>query len=62
MDRVNLWALAVNEENAPCVRQRQCYRRITDSHRVWPAAPNPLEQDFSAKGLDPEGDLIITRG
>jgi putative transposase len=39
-------------ENGLRARQKRRFKRTTDSHHAWPVAPNLLEQDFSADGLD----------
>ena len=39
-------------ENGLRARQKRRFKRTTDSHHSWPAAPNLLDQDFTAAGPD----------
>jgi len=39
-------------ENGLKARQKRRFTRTTDSHHAFPIAPNLLEQDFSAEGLN----------
>jgi putative transposase len=39
-------------ENGLRARQKRRFKRTTDSHHAWPIAPNLLDQDFSAEGLN----------
>jgi putative transposase len=39
-------------DNGLRARQKRRFKRTTDSHHVWPVAPNLLDQDFTATGPD----------
>ena len=39
-------------ENGLRARQKRRFKRTTDSHHAWPVAPNLLDQNFTARGID----------
>ena len=39
-------------DNGLRARQKRRFKRTTDSHHVWPVAPNLLDQDFAVSGPD----------
>ena len=47
-------------ENGLRARQKRRFKWTTDSHNAWPVAPNLLDQDFTAAGLDEKWGVDIS--